>query len=103
MSINVGFGNRTKLSPIIDINKTPKNRIVRVNEMTYRRMKGLSGRFNVASNSELIDYLLDFYDQNNSTVYSKWNKMVSKCFLEKWNIVMETRSSNSSEDKEKKK
>ena len=60
MSINVGFGNRTKLSPIIDTTKKiPKNRIVRVNEMTWRRMKGLSGRFNVASYSEIIDYLLD--------------------------------------------
>ena len=71
MSINVGFGNRTTLKPVIDTSKTPKNRIVRVNEFTYRRMKGLSGRFNVASYSELIDYLLDFYDQNNSTLYDK--------------------------------
>ena len=73
MSINIGLGNRTKLNPIIDIsNKNPKNRIVRVNEMTWRRMKGLSGRFNVASYSEIIDYLLDFYDKNNSSVYDKY-------------------------------
>jgi hypothetical protein len=78
MSINIGLGNRTKLSPIsvIDTNtsnnkKIPKNRILRINEMTYRRIKGLSGRFDIPSNSELIDYLLDFYDKNNSTKYSR--------------------------------
>jgi hypothetical protein len=47
--------------------KLPKDRIMGISEFTYRRMAGFSRQnFNVASYDELLNVLLDSYQQQKS-------------------------------------
>jgi hypothetical protein len=70
-----GFGNISTLKPVIVETpikkskkpKVPKDRIIRISEHLYRRLKGFSRRnYNVESYENIISDLLDFWDKNNS-------------------------------------
>jgi hypothetical protein len=81
---NYGFGNLVSLNPVIDskpktINvnkkpKVPKDRIIRISEHLYRKLKGYSSRkYNIESYETIISDLLDIVEKSNP-VYQQYTR-----------------------------